>query len=482
MVDLSLLQALQVGEPSRPAVIVGERCISAGLLADLARGAMAQLVDSPAVVGLLGGNSVAWIAALVGLEALGRTIVPLPPFFSRGQLAHIVADAGIGLVLADEACRPLLPDMPVLALQEWQPTADVIAIASDARQVIYTSGSTGAPKGVMLTAAQASDKARLLAWAIHAESSDRVLSILPFALLLEQIAAIRAPIFTRSCTVLTQRALPALGQGNPGPLIAEAEAAQPTVCVVVPEVLKGWTLGLLMQGRRAPASLRYVAVGGAAVSPALAEQAWAAGIPAHEGYGLSEAGSVVSLARPGQRKPGSAGKPLPGLSVKIVDGEIMLAGPQVMQGYLNREPPGTWLATGDLGRLDADGFLIIEGRKDAMLRLSTGRNLHPEWPESLLAADPAVLRAVVLGDGCPRPIVIAELAPGAAPTAVLGRLLGLLPDYAMPDRIAVLPPGTFAARGLLTGNGRIRRVAVAAERDSLLQGHDYYELLSATAS
>jgi long-subunit acyl-CoA synthetase (AMP-forming) len=485
MVENSLLECLWEGDPFRAALYVGQRRISAAGLAGLAQGAMELFSAAPPVVGLLGANSPAWIAAMIGLEALGRTVVPLPPFFSPGQLAHIISDAGIGLVLADSFCAPLLSGSAVAIepLREMLPSGQALPTASgEAQQVIYTSGSTGTPKGVVLTASQATQKARLLAQAIHATPNDIVLSILPFSLLLEQIAAIRAPIVMQASVTLAQKGLPALMQGNPLPLIDEAEAAAPTIGVVVPEVLKGWTLGLAQLGRRAPASLRYVAVGGATIAAEMVEQAWAVGLPAHEGYGLSEAGSVVSLARPGRRKPGTAGEPLPGVGLAIRDGEILLSGPQITRGYLNRGPMGAWLHTGDLGSVDDEGFLVVDGRKDSMLRLSTGRNVQPEWLESLLTADPRVLRAVILGDGLPRPVAVVELMPGADADAVLARLAAALPDYARPEGIVPLPPGTFAARGLLTGNGRVRRTEAKAALNALVEGFGYHEFLSAVAS
>ena len=126
--------------------------------------------------------------------------------------------------------------------------------------------------------------------------------------------------------------------------------------VLVPELLRAWCASLMLSQERAPQSLRVVAVGGAKTPPEVIALAADLGLPAYEGYGLSECGSVVALNTPGAVRAGTVGRPLPGLDVKIIDGEITVAGPNVMSGYLGKElHKGRW-ATGDLGDIDEDGF------------------------------------------------------------------------------------------------------------------------------
>jgi len=140
---------------------------------------------------------------------------------------------------------------------------------------------------------------------------------------------------------------------------------------------------------RAPESLRFVAVGGAPAPEALVEAAWALGIPVFEGYGLSECCSVVALNRPGARKNGSVGRALPGLKMSIDQQEIIVEGPSVMDGYLGGTDAGRVWRTGDLGAIDADGYLTVHGRKDNLLVTAAGRNVSPEWIETLLLSDRA---------------------------------------------------------------------------------------------
>ena len=179
------------------------------------------------------------------------------------------------------------------------------------------------------TSAHAS--AMALAKATDASSADRYLSVLPSALLLEQISGIYAPL-----SVGAQIHLPWESPGRSGndSIAAAAQEGQVTVTVLVPELLAAWLRQLQAMDRSGPSSLRYVAVGGAPISRQLAAAAWEQGLPVHEGYGLSECCSVVSLNRPGDRRVGTVGRPLPGVQVTIDNGEIVVSGPTVMKGYL----------------------------------------------------------------------------------------------------------------------------------------------------
>jgi len=215
-------------------------------------------------------------------------------------------------------------------------------------------------------------------------------------------------------------------------------------------------------------SLKFVAVGGAKTPAALIHAARDKGFPVYEGYGLSECGSVVSLNLPAADCPGSAGKPLPNRLVRIAaDGEIEVGG-QGIAHYLDEAPgqPPTqtpWLATGDLGHIDANGFLHIAGRKKNILITAFGRNVSPEWPESALLGTGMVAQAVVFGDA--RPYLVAAIVPLCAQLghealqAAVDRVNESLPDYARVRRWIVAEPFT-PENGLATANGRARRDAI----------------------
>ena len=257
--------------------------------------------------------------------------------------------------------------------------------------IIYTSGSTGQPKGVRHESGQLAWSAAALAAAISATEDDSYLSALPLSLLLESICAIFIPALVGGRSHFDTALAETVGRGAPTGVAAAFSRHRPTTGVVVPELLRLWVAELLAAGgQKAPDSLRFVAVGGAAVPPRLAEAAWHLGIPVHEGYGLSECCSVVAVNRPGARIAGSVGEPLPGLSVSIRNGEIHVDGPCVTDGYLGGGVAERPWATGDLGGLDGAGRLTVFGRRDNLIVTALGRNISPEWVETVLLDDPGV--------------------------------------------------------------------------------------------
>jgi long-subunit acyl-CoA synthetase (AMP-forming) len=211
--------------------------------------------------------------------------------------------------------------------------------------------------------------------------------------------------------------------------------------------------------------LRWVAVGGARVAPCLLQRAEALGLPVYEGYGLSECASVVALNTPAAYRAGSVGKPLPHVRLSFgADGEIFVGGATLL-GYVgdDRPAPDNW-PSGDIGHLDADGFLHLHGRKKNLLITSFGRNISPEWLESELCAEAAIAQAVVFGDARPWPAaLIVPRRAGLVDTgtyadiarAVLQVNAGL-PEYARIGDWLLAEPFTFA-NGQATSNGRPRR-------------------------
>ena len=164
--------------------------------------------------------------------------------------------------------------------------------------------------------------------------------------------------------------------------------------------------------RRIFAGLRWLNTGGAPMPLAVLDSYREAGITIHQGYGLTETSPVIATNRRDANRPGSVGQPIPGIEVRIADdGEILTRGPHVMRGYWKHPSPivDGWFPTGDLGRLDADGFLTITGRKKELIVLSCGKNVAPTQIEALLAHEPAIEQAVVIGDG--KPYLTALVAP-----------------------------------------------------------------------
>jgi long-subunit acyl-CoA synthetase (AMP-forming) len=210
--------------------------------------------------------------------------------------------------------------------------------------------------------------------------------------------------------------------------------------------------------------VKFVAVGGARVSDSDLEAATKVGIPAYQGYGLSECASVVALNRPGDQRAGSVGRPLPGVDVAVShDGEILVSN-QCMHGYLG-EPDAqvSAVATGDLGYLDDDGFLYVTGRRKNLFITSYGRNVAPEWPESELLAQRSIAQVCVFGEA--RPKNIAVIVPASGSVTRIARAVHLanraLPDYARVAEWLIADEPFSPANGLMTATGKARREAIA---------------------
>jgi len=416
----------------------------------------------PSRVGLLFTGMADHMLADLALSYAGKEIVPLPSFFSDAQLAHIVRSTKIAHVLCDAVSIARARGLGLIAAELGAAPCASNEPALESRRVIFTSGSTGQPKGVRIASRQILASVGALAEATGARPDDRYLSLLPSALLLEQIAGIYLPLFVGGCICLPAPSSSPVA----GSLCGIAEGANPTATVLVPDLLAAWCRELEQRNRRGPQSLRYIAVGGAPVSQSLLKAARRRGLPVHEGYGLSECCSVVTLNRPGDQETGTSGRPLAGTQVTIEDGEIIVAGPTVMDGYFGEaDIPPRW-PTGDLGRVDRAGRLIVEGRKDNLIVTAAGRNVSPEWIEGMIAEDHSISRCVVVEhEGA----LVAVVTPARASIVGHGRadLLAAVanatrhaPTYAKPRRCLIVTDTELHALDMFTSNGRPRRAAI----------------------
>jgi long-chain acyl-CoA synthetase len=416
-------------------------------------------------VAILLENSPAWVILDLALVRLGCPSLPLPGFFTAAQRRHALDDAGAAaLVTAGESESDFLNIAGVpLHVESLRSRAGTLPRGT--AKVTYTSGSTGWPKGVCLSLDQMESVAASLVAVIGADYAGRHLPVLPLSILLENVAGLYVTVLaggeyrvlSPSTLGLEQPFQPDIAR------LACAVAGQgATSLILPPELLRALLMVMVFTGARFP-QLNFVAVGGSKVAPGLLSQAAGVGLPVYEGYGLSECASVVALNTPSSCKVGSVGRPLRHLSVQIAaDGEIIV-GSRPFLGYANgaaREGP---VRTGDLGRLDAEGFLHIDGRRTNTIITTFGRNVAPEWVESELLAQPEIRQALVFGDGqAELGALIVPLTPTMAEEAVaraIDRANQALPAYARVGRWRLRGPFDPAA-GELTANGRPRRAAI----------------------
>ena len=474
----------------RPALDDGRRTWSAVALADAVAGASAGLRDAGAqVLATCLDNSAAFVALDEAALGAGVVHVPLPLFFTPAQMQHALQAAGADtlVVAAALAARwPALSWKPLAVAGEALmharlplPAAGRVALPPGTAKITYTSGTTGSPKGVCLSAGALQRVAAGLVEAMAPLDIQRHLNALPFAVLLENIAGLMAPRL-HGTTVITlplhEVGLVGSSSFDAARLQAAVQRHRPHSLIVLPQMLRAWCEHLVLTGQRAPDSLKLVAVGGAAVGAPLIHTAQALGIPAGEGYGLSEGASVQTLNLPGidgAARPGSAGRVLPHARLRVAaDGELEVAG-SLFSGYLGEATPlPRWWPTGDLGRIDDDGFVHVLGRKKNVLITSFGRNVSAEWVETALRTDPAVAHAVVFGDG--QPALCAVLWPqrsatgDAALQAAVDAANATLPDYARIARWTRGRAAFDAGSGLATANGRPQRNAIwLAHADAL---------------
>jgi long-subunit acyl-CoA synthetase (AMP-forming) len=427
------------------------------------------------VVALLADNGADWLTIDVAAQIAATVLVPLPPYFSREQLAHALDDSGADALLGDQrliAARafdigPLAPFPEVSPELAWcrLRSRSAVAMPAGTAKITYTSGTTGKPKGVCLRQASLDTVGRSLRDAVAALSIERHLCVLPLATLLENVAGVYAPWMAGAEVIVPPAAeagLVGASRFDAATLLRSLERHRAESIILVPELLAA-LVAALERGAPRPEGLKLVAVGGGRVSPTLLARADRLGLPVYEGYGLTECASVVALNTPEARRVGSVGKPLPHVELTVdAGGEIFVGGP-ALGGYVGGEHVAQRFATGDLGHIDGDGFLHVSGRRKNVLITSFGRNVSPEWVEAELCGEATIAQAAVFGEARPWNVAVIVPAPAATAPAVEAAIEAAnrrLPDYARIGGHVLASEPFSPLNGQATTNGRNRRIAI----------------------
>ncbi|MGO9032099.1 MAG: class I adenylate-forming enzyme family protein [Mycobacterium sp.] len=369
-------------------------------------------VSAGDVVAIMLPNQASYIVALFAAWRLGATVTPISPTSMPAEAAYQITDADAKILIAD---KPLEIDVPVVAVSTEELASGAAAAVvepADRRDdalalLIYTSGTTGRPKGVMLDHVNLNAMCRMAIDAFKMTNEDHSLLILPL------FHANGIVVGTLSPLLAGGRATVA-GRFSPKTFFDRLEQSRATYFSAVPAMYT-MLADLPADVRPDTSAVRFAICGAAPASVELLTKFETRyGIPLIEGYGLSE-GSCASTANPlaGPRKAGTVGPPLPGQKIRIVDadnadlpqgeaGEVLIQGPNVMRGYLNR-PEETaktlvddWLHTGDVGRFDEDGYLVLVDRaKDMIIR--GGENIYPKEIETVVYQLPEIAEAAVIG-------------------------------------------------------------------------------------
>lgn len=402
---------------------------------------------------LMTKNEPAWPMAYFGILCADAVAVPLDPEMPEGEARRIVSKSEAKLIIVHETrdpkhdfgtrrvaigdvfeADPIDPDDPVTGVSRRHRQDEVASL-------LFTSGTTGDPKGVMLTHGNFTALLASLQGTFSITERDKFLSVLPLFHTFEFSCGLLLPL-SLGCHITYLEEID-------GPLLRSAlKTFKPTALIGVPALWDllhrrietqvgergdnarvafksmlrlsrflrreyGVNLGPMMFGevhRTMGGRIRYLISGGAALGEPALKAFEGLGFNLLEGYGLTEAAPVLTVRRPGDRTGGgSVGKPLSGVEVQIVNpdrdgvGEVIARGDNVMLGYLN-DPHATaatvrkgWLHTGDLGRLDKDGRLVLVGRRKELIVTSSGKNVYPDELEPLYAAHELIKELCLVG-------------------------------------------------------------------------------------
>ena len=387
--------------PHRTALIDADRSLCAAELGDrMLRVAAALIAATPPIraLALCADNGLDWVVVDLAAQSVGVPLIPLPAFFTRAQCEHAIATSGVDALIAPAGAQAnALGFSGALALDGIDiPLArrradDAVSLPPGTAKVTFTSGTTGTPKGVPLSAHRQWQVAQALHVALAEVAIDRHLCLLPLPVLLENVAGIYAPLLRgAACCVppLRDTGLRGASAFDAFACLTAIERYDARSVILLPQMLLA-IVAALSAGARLPASLRFCAVGGARVSPSLVERARALGLPVYEGYGLSECASVVSLNTPATDRPGSAGMPLSHARVHIApDGEILVEDRESLGANCDAEADApSRVATGDLGRIDADGYLYVEGRRKQRSSRRSAATFRLNGPKPSFARD-----------------------------------------------------------------------------------------------
>jgi long-chain acyl-CoA synthetase len=466
MADLnSLFSEAAARHAERPAVRMDELVLSYSQLRDAAY-RMASLLSSAGItpgdrVALMLPNVPAFPVAFYGALATGAIVVPMNPLLKSREIAYQLSDSRASVLLAWHAAageaalgaaasgvQILKVDEPGAAglLAGLAPVpAGVERAAGDDAVILYTSGTTGVPKGAELTHAGLTRNACVTARnLLNAGPDDVVMGCLPLFHVFGLTCALNAAIAVGASLTLLPRF-------DPAKALQIVGRDRVTIFEGVPTMY----MAMLHDpaGARADTSSLRVCVSGGAAMPAEIMRGFerAFGCMILEGYGLSETSPVASFNHPDRvRKPGSIGTPIQGVEMRVVNdegtelpvgqiGEIVIRGYNVMKGYW-RNPSATaetitggWLKTGDLARVDGDGyFYIVDRKKDLIIR--GGLNVYPLEIEEVLYEHPAVAEAAVIGipDEHLGEEIGAAVTLKPAATATTGELRAFVKDRVAP--------------------------------------------------
>ena len=368
-------------------------------------------------VGLLLPSGAAFVASFYGALTAGKFVVPINFLLSDREIAHCIADSGIQTVLTipqlAARVKELVPDvldvtqLPPMGVAAPVESPPHHAEADDKAVLMYTSGTSGLPKGVPLTYGNLQSNVDASIAHVDFQRRHKFLGIVPLFHAFGMTAMMLAPIQLGATILYMSRFSP----------VGTVEAIKKHGISIMGGVPSMFAAMVRLKDA-APADFEtiYAMISGGEPLPSALREAFQArfGVTLYEAYGMTETSLAIAVNTPQMHRPGSVGKAIPGMQIKVADdagntvpagkeGEIWVKGPMVMKGYhhLPQETAAAltgdgYLRTGDLGKLDSDGFLYITGRKKDLI-IVAGEKASPREIEETLMSHPAVAEAAVIG-------------------------------------------------------------------------------------
>ena len=426
---------------------------------ELARGLVHLGVEVGDRVGVLAQTRTEWLQVQLAVAAVGAVVVPIYPTSGQQECEWILGDSGAVAVIcenADQAGKiarvrnslPMLRDIVVMDADGVHPSLETLrkrghdgdgteverrSAASDPDDpvvIVYTSGTTGRPKGCVLTNRNLMSTCAAALRKDLVRPDDLVYLFLPMAHVFAQLTHL---------TVTAVGGTVAYCSAGATAIMSDLAEVRPTAFPSVPRIFEkiyakvtsavpSEALAKMVQAAEQGDEQMFAEVralfggrmriclsGAAPIAPEILRFFHAAGVPVYESYGLSESAAVGTVNTPGATRIGTVGRPIQGKMRVASDGELLMKGPQVFTGYW-KQPDTTadalvdgWLHTGDLGEIDADGFVRITGRKKDLIITANGKNLAPGATENELRQSPWISHAVMCGDRRPYPVALITL-------------------------------------------------------------------------
>jgi long-chain acyl-CoA synthetase len=431
---------------NKPALLIGEKAVTYSGLIQKIHLFSKTLEGKQGRAIIFSENREAWVYAFWAIWHAGMVPVPLDFLSLAGTVQYIINDCRPSVVFCSSARKPIVDE----ALQGFDPAPEIIVMDAleslpadhlpaeiqlnanpqDTAVIIYTSGTTGKSKGVMLSYQNLQANIDAVCTQIRIFTpADQVLMLLPLHHILPLLGTMIMPFWV-GCAVAISPSMAAED------IVRTLNIHRVSIIIGVPRLYASIRKGIMDKiarstvakalffmarsinsmrfsrfvfasvHRKFGGNIKYMVSGGAALDTAVASDFRTLGFEILEGYGMTEAAPMISFTRPGKIKIGSPGFLLSCVKAEIRDNEIVVCGPNVMQGYFGR-PEETakvikdgWLYTGDLGYMDAKGYLFITGRKKEIMVFSNGKNINPiEIEEQLEAISPVIKEAGVFQDG-----------------------------------------------------------------------------------